>query len=221
VTGVREIEGYVVVLHLIEAARAFVRTAGPLKAEGVALAAWVGELEERYEREARGGAPIGWEPRRWRELVQGDRVSLGGVEAVIESTNTLQWHVDVSDEARRWHTGTGNNDDEDPCRTCRGACRRGRGWESPALEHSVTSVRLDGHRNPKTPDGSYKMPPDGEVETLRGPAGQALDEVNGYRSQIPGNDPVEVLASWSEEAAAVLEGAGLGPIEVMSVRGSE
>jgi hypothetical protein len=214
ISSLRPIDGAAVVLHLIEAARAFVRTAGPLKAEGVALAAWVGELEERYEREARGGAPVGWEPRRWRELVQGDRVSLGGVEAVIAGVGP-QFNGHVDPERYAYHPGVGNDVDENPCRACRGACRQTRGRKYQALEYSYTPVRLEGR------DRLYEMPPDGEVETLRGPAGQAVDEVNGYRSQIPGNEPIEVLASWSEEAAAVLEGAGLGPIEVMSVRGGE
>ena len=214
------VDGCAVVLHLIEAARAWARTAGAVGPEGTALAAWVAALEDRYEREARGEVAVGWEPRRWRELVAGDRIEIGGHEAVIESSFTHDWHVDARDEARRWHPGAGNDVDGDPCRTCRGACRRGRGWESPALEHSVTSIRLEGRRYEKTPDGSYRMPSDGEVETLRGPAGQALDEVNGHRSRVPGGvDPIEVLGSWVADAAATLEAAGLGPIEVMEVRG--
>lgn len=209
-TGVKPIDGAAVVLHLIEAARAWAHTAAPLKAEGVALAAWVAELEERYEREARGDAPVGWEPRRWRELVAGDRVELGGVEAVVQSAQTLDWHV--SPDKYAYHVGIGNSDDENPCRACNGRCRETRGRKYEALEHSVTSVKLEG-REPV-----YQMPPDGEVETLRGPAGQALDEVNGHRSQVPGGaDPIEVLGSWAAKAALTLEGAGLGPVEVLSI----
>jgi len=212
-SGLQPVDGCAVVLHLIEAARAWARTAGAVGPDGTALAAWVAELEDRYEREARGEVAVGWEPRRWRELVAGDRVELGGVEAVIASAVTQHWHVDTREEMRRWHPGSGNDAEEGSCRTCRGACHRGRGWESPALERSVTEVRLEGR------DRVYQMPPDGEVETLRGPAGRALDEVNGHRSRVPGGiDPAEVLASWVQDAAATLEAAGLGPIEVMEVR---
>lgn len=204
------IEGYAIVLHLVEAARAVAHADGPLTPEGQALVAWVTELEDRLTRETAAG-PVGWEPRRWRELIAGDRVELGGVEAVIASTVTQNWHVDP--EKYVYHVGIGNSDDENPCRACRGQCRETRGRKYQALEHSITAVRLEGR------DPLYQMPPDGEVETLRGPAGQALDEVNGHRSRaLGGIDPIEVLGSWAEDAAAVLEGAGLGPIEVMEVR---
>lgn len=207
----KPIDGTAVVLHLIEAARAWARGEQAQGPEGAALTAWVTELEDRFEREQRGDAPVGWEPRRWRELIAGDRVELGGVEAVIASAQVQNWHV--SPDKYAYHVGIGNSDDENPCRACKGQCRETRGRKYEALEHSVTAVRLEG-REPL-----YQMPSEGEVETLRGPAGQAVDEVSGYRSQIPGAEPIDVIGSWAAEAAQTLEAVGLGPIEVLSVRG--
>jgi hypothetical protein len=205
------IEGYAIVLHLIEAARAVAHADGPLSPEGQALVAWVTELEDRLTRETAAG-PVGWEPRRWRELIAGDRVELGGVEAVIASAVTQNWHVDP--EKYTYHPGSGREQDSE-CRACGGQCRETRGRKYQALEHSITEVRLEGR------DPVYQMPPDGEVETLRGPAGQAVDEVNGHRSRVPGGvEPIEVLGSWVADAVGVLEAAGLGPIEVMEVRES-
>jgi len=207
-SALQPVDGCAVVLHLIEAARAWARTAGAVGPEGTALAAWVAELEDRYEREARGEVAVGWEPRRWRELVAGDRVEIGGHEAVIASAMTQDWHAHP--EKYSYHPGMDNDVEENPCRACRGACRETRGRKYEALEHSITAVRLEGR------DPLYQMPPDGEVETLRGPAGRALDEVNGHRSRVPdGIDPAEVLGSWVQDAAATLEAAGLGPIEVL------
>lgn len=210
---VRPVDGCAVVLHLIEAARAWARAAGEVGPEGTALAAWVAELEDRYEREARGEVTVGWEPRRWRELVAGDRIEMGGVEAVIVSAQTQGWHV--SPDKYVYHPGIGNDEDENPCRACGGKCRETRGRKYEPLEHSITAVRLEGYER------LYQMPPEGEVETLRGPAGQAVDEVNGHRSRVPGGiDPIEVLSSWAQDAVATLEGAGLGPVEILEVRGS-
>lgn len=204
-TQVAPFDGTAVVLHLIEAAREWARVQGAgLRPEAVALVAWVSELEERYEREKVAPAPVGWEPRQWRELLPGDTVSLGGAEAVIAAPAVTQhWHVDTRNEVRKWHTGP----DEDHCRTCQQRCRRARGWESPALEHSVTLIRLEGREQ------AYRMPPDGEVETLRGEAGREADAASGYRSPLAEDGP-DVLTEWAWEAVQTLQAAGLKPVEV-------
>jgi hypothetical protein len=82
-------------------------------------------------------------------------------------------------------------------------------YRPAGLEHSVTLIRLDYR-----PDQPYPMPPDGEVETLRGPAGQAIDEANGFRSALA-EEPIDVMASWAQDAADTLAAAGLGPVEVI------
>lgn len=82
-------------------------------------------------------------------------------------------------------------------------------YRPTGLEHSVTLIRLDYR-----PDEPYPMPPDGEVETLRGPAGQAIDEANGFRSALA-EEPIDVMASWAQDAADTLAAAGLGPVEVI------
>jgi len=214
------IEGYAIVLHLVEAARAVAHADGPLTPEGQALVAWVTELEDRLTRET-AASPVGWEPRRWRELVAGDTIEVGGEEAVIEHAYLGDWHVD--EEKYAWHPGPNDPENGDRCRACGGGrCRQARGRKYAAKEQRYMRLMLVGRRNAENEvDGSYHMYNlDGEVETLRGPAGQAVDEVNGHRSRVPGGiDPIEVLGSWAEDAAAVLEGAGLGPIEVMRVEG--
>lgn len=82
-------------------------------------------------------------------------------------------------------------------------------YRPTALEHSVTMITLDYR-----PGEPYSMPPDGEVETLRGPAGQAVDEANGFRSALH-EEPIDVMASWAQDAADTLAAAGLGPVEVI------
>lgn len=202
-------DGTAIILHLIEAARAWnqpeAKWCGPEEQD---LEYWIGQLEERYAREQaeHGPAPVGWGPRAWRELVAGDTVEVGGVEAVIEKAYPGDWHVSETDYA--YHPGPDRGEESDGCKNCRGRCRETRGRKYAALEHSYVSVKLEG-REP-----TYKMPPDGEVETLRGPAGQALDEANGYRSAL-GEQEIDVMASWAADAAETLEAAGLGPIEVM------
>lgn len=172
-------DGTAVILHLIEACRevAASETVDHAGQDVTRIRAWVRELEEKLTREL-GPATVGWEPRRWRELVQGDTVSLGGVEAVVESAVTNHWHVDP----------------------------RSSEYRPQPLEHSVTALRLAGR------DQTYQMPPDGEVETLRGPAGQAVDEVNGRHFGMVEADRVLVLGSWAADAFLTLEAAGLNPV---------
>lgn len=188
----KPIDGTAVVLHLIEAAREWAEQQSVPSA--AALVAWVEELESRYAREAGGQEQVGWEPRRWRELVAGDRVEVGGHEAEIGSAFTSDWHVHPENYVYV----------------------QGEGRKYERFERTVTKVKFVGRSNAQTKDGAYDMPPDGEVETLRGPVGQALDEVNGHRS-IHAGDPIEVLGSWAAEAVDTLAAAGLGPIEVMNM----
>ena len=173
-------DGTAVVLYLIEAARTCAATWREqglrLKPEATALVAWVAELEERYAREQPAPAPVGWEPRRWRELLPGDRVSMGGQEATIANVATSRWHVDPLSNTYR----------------------------PQPLEHEVTKVRLEG-RAPL-----YSMPPDGEVETLRGEVGQRADAGSGYRSPLVG-ESVDVIKEWAWEAVQTLQAAGLEP----------
>lgn len=174
-------DGTAVVLHLIEAARACTtvwREQGTrLKPEATALVAWVAELEERYAREQPAPAPAGWEPRKWRELLPGDRVSMGGQEATIaQPAVTQHWHVDP----------------------------RSNTYRPQPMEHAVTLIRLEGREQ------AYRMPPDGEVETLRGEAGREADALAGYRSW-GAEQPVDVLAEWAWEAVQTLRAAGLDP----------
>jgi hypothetical protein len=204
-------DGTAIILHLIEAAQAIVRRpnyglSNLFDPEGRDLQYWVTLLEERYARERIESAPaVGWEPRYWRELVAGDRVSLGEQEAEIASAQVLGWHVDPDPKNRQWHEGP----DVDECRACnKGRCKKARGWFSPPLEHGYVAITLKGR------DPVYKMPPAGEVETLRGPAGQAVDEANGFRSVL-GEEEIDVMSSWAADAATTLEQAGLGPIEVL------
>jgi hypothetical protein len=198
-------DGTAIILHLIEAAREW--AAEPMNAGmtpvAYTLAAWVDALEKRYAREKHDLAPVGWEPRRWRELVAGDRIEIGGHEAVIEKAYDGTWHVDPENYV--YHPGPDRGEE---CRPCGGRCRETRGRKYPALEQSYVSVKLEG-REPV-----YTMPPDGEVETLRGPAGQAIDEANGHRSAL-GEHEIDVMASWAADAALTLEHAGLGPVEVL------
>lgn len=184
-------DGTAIVLHLIEAARDWRTGAFVTSDEGPelgTLARWVDALEERYAREQPAPEPVGWEPRRWREVVDGDRVTMGGVEAlVIGAPVTHHWHVDPKSSEYR-----------------------------PApLEHAARNVRLrwtgpDGAEQEKV----YPMPPGGEVECLRGPAGQEADRAAGHRSVLEG-ERVDVLEHWAGEAVAILELAGLGPVEVI------
>lgn len=178
-------DGTAEVLHLIEAARALAATAGDVdrRTDPAALAVigWAQALEARYAREQPAPDPVGWEPRRWRELVAGDTVEAGGVETEVLAASTQRWHVDPNSNEYR----------------------------PTPLEHDVTVVTLAFR-----PDQPYRMPPDGEVECLRGPAGQAVDEANGHRSLLS-QEPIDVMASWAADAALTLEAAGLGPAEVI------
>jgi hypothetical protein len=176
-------DGTAEVLHLIEACRRL-RKLAPLSEAARDIHHWVDALEARYTREQPEPEPVGWHPRRWRELVAGDRVEMNGVEALVEGTVTNNWHVDP----------------------------RSSEYRPEPLEHSVTVVRLTWGDPPATK--AYNMPPDGEVETLRGDAGQAVDEANGFRSALQ-EEPVDVMASWAEDAAITLAAAGLGPVEVI------
>lgn len=215
-------DGTAIVLHLIEAARAVVRRPGYglshlFDAEGRDLQRWVAELEIRYAREQPALAPAGWQPRTWSEVIAGDRVSLGGVEAEVVVSGNQRWHVQPDpndptgrDVRREWHEGP----DEDYCRSCQQRCLRHRGFRNFPLEHEVTAVTL--LLAGETETRHYpRMHPDGEVEVLRGPAGQAFDEANGFRSAL-GEESINVLESWAEDAAITLEAAGLGPVKVLS-----
>lgn len=177
-------DGVAEILHLIEAARA-ARDAwhlDPATPGYLPLIQYVERLEARYAREQPAPEPVGWHPRTWRELVAGDQVEVGGVQAtVLSCVSTFAGHVDPESNERR---------------------------PSP-LEHTTTLVRLDYR-----PGEPYSMPPDGEVETLRGPAGQAVDEANGFRSALH-EEPIDVMASWAQDAADTLATAGLGPVEVI------
>jgi len=216
-SALQPVDGCAVVLHLIEAARAWARTAGPVGPGGTALAAWVAELEDRFETETHGDAPVGWEPRRWRELMAGDKIEVGGQVAEIETAYLGDWHVDP--EKWAWHPGPNDPENSDSCRACGGRCRQTRGRKYEAAEQRYMRLMLVGRRNqdPKSDDGSYRMfNLDGEVETLRGPAGQAADRLSGHRSLAPGGvEPAQILDGWVEDAAATLAAAGLGPIEVL------
>lgn len=184
-------DGTAVVLHLIEACREVAsRTGLDLDGQDVRhIIHWTRELEARYVREQPEPEPVGWEPRRWRELADGDRVEMGGVEAmVVGDAFTNDWHVDPHSSEYR---------------------------PSP-LEHSVTNVRLKWGEPAQ--EKVYPMQPDGEVECLRGPIGQERDATAGYRPLLA-DEPVNVLESWAEDAARTLEAAGLGPIEVMTRNG--
>lgn len=79
-----------------------------------------------------------------------------------------------------------------------------------AMERAEVRVTLLWNGNERT----YGFPPRGEIEVKRGPAGQAVDEANGFRAGA-GDEPVNVLHSWAEDAAATLNAAGLGPVEVI------
>lgn len=209
-------DGTAVILHLIEAARAWqnavVRELGSSGAhplpEEQELDRWIDVLEARYQREKIEPEPVGWHPRRWCEVTAGDRVSLRGVEADVIRCITHHWHVDP--EKREWHEGP----DADYCRTCQQRCLKRKGWKNFPLEHDVTEVSLllPGETEPRT---YPRMLPDGEVEVLRGPAGRALDEVNGFRSELQ-EEPINVMQSWAADAAVTLEAAGLGPVEMVT-----
>lgn len=179
-TTAKPYDGTAVLLHLIEAARAWALESGSpddRRQAGVTLAGWVGTLERYVDQVVPPVPPVSWEPRRWRELVAGDRVSLGGVEAEVESAAVQDWHVDP----------------------------RSSEYRPEPLEHSVVALRLVGR------DMLYRMPPDGEVETFRGPAGAALDEANGRHLGLVEADRHMVLSSWAAEAFQTLEAAGLSP----------
>jgi hypothetical protein len=175
-------DGTAAILHLIEAARAVTKDYQSEIDPGDfrRLGRWVDELEKFIERAAPAEAPVGWEPRRWREVKPGDTVSAGGVEARVEAASTSRWHVDPQ---------------SNPV------------YPKP-LEHDVTTVRLAGR------DRVYQMPPDGEVETLRGPIGQEIDRQAGRGRADREAERIEVLGHWAGEAWQTLAAAGLQPEEV-------
>lgn len=174
-------DGVSVLLHLVEAVRAWDRKQSGLGTmfdqEAGTVRAWLRELEEHLEEVVPKVPPVGWEPRRWEELVAGDTVSLGGQEAVVASAMLQEWHVDPASSEYR----------------------------PQPLEHSYVALRLEGR------DPLYRMPPTGEVETLRGPAGQAVDEANGRHLGMVEADRVVVMGSWARDAMLTLEAAGLDP----------
>lgn len=183
-------DGTAVILHLIEAVRhwkKFCEIDPPWQHE-ITLKHWVEELERRLEREVPETAPVSWEPRTWGELCQGDRVSVGGVEAeVVAPVMVLRWHVDPN---RRKYV-------------------EGLGYVNFPLEHSTTRVKLSFREE------AYDMPTGGEVETLRGPLGQERDRAAGRGRAGLEEDRAAVLGHWVDEAAQTLEAAGLGPVEVL------
>lgn len=173
-------DGAAVILHLIEAARAWRRGAFVTSDEDpdlVSVADWVDQLEAWVENCVPDVAPVGWEARTWGELVEGDTVSVGGQEAEVEWTQVQGWHVDP----------------------------RSSEYRPQGMERSVTQVRLKGR------DRVYPMPSGGEVETLRGLAGQALDEANGRHVGMIAADRIMILASWASDAFQTLQASGLNP----------
>lgn len=205
-------DGTAIILHLIEAARelrSYDNWPGHVGTSNIVY--WIEKLEERYARDRIEPAPVGWEPRAWRDLLAGDTISLGGVEAVVEKAHLHRWHV--SETEYTYHPGPDRGEESDGCRGCGGRCRETRGRKYAEHERAYVGIKLVGREK------VYQMPLEGEVETLRGQGGQALDEVNGFRSSLA-EEPIDVMASWAADAALTLEHAGLGPIEVMRVEGS-
>lgn len=194
------VDGTAIILHLIEAARALINDGTIDHTLTANVRHWTHQLEERYARERIEAAPVGWEPRRWRDLVVGDRIEVSGNEAVVERAALEKW-LTLPPE--------GLPGDPDYPRSPDSPKYRELVYRPKPYVHSYVAVKLEGR------DTTYKMMnPDGEVETLRGPAGRAVDEANGYRSVL-GEEPVNVMASWAADAALTLEAAGLGPIEVI------
>jgi hypothetical protein len=170
----KPVDGCAVILHLIEAARDF-RRHFPLSEAARTLHHWVEELDRFIEQAAPADEPVGWEPRRWRELMTGDTVSLGGVEAVVESAMVQQWHVDPNSNEYR----------------------------PQPLEHEIVALRL------KDREPLYRMPPDGEVETLRGELGQTFDRRQGRGRDGVDEHRAAVIGGWADEAMQTLKAAGL------------
>lgn len=178
-TTAKPFDGIAALLHLVEAAREVTagETVDYAGQDVTKLRGWVRHLEEHLKAIVPDVPEVGWEPRRWRELIQGDTVSLGGVEAVVESASYQEWHVDP----------------------------RSSDFRPVPMDHAVVALRLVGR------DPLYRMPPEDEVETLRGPAGQAVDEANGRHLGLVKADRRMVLASWAADAFVTLEAAGLDP----------
>lgn len=176
----KPIDGTAVILHLIEAARVVTKDHQSEidPRDFRRLARWCDELEGWLERIT---PPVGWEPRTWKELEPGDTVSVGGVEAVVESAMYQSWHVNPKSNEYR----------------------------PTALEHDVVKLKLEGR--PKL----YDMPPDGEVEVLRGPIGQEKDRLSGRRRAQLQQEHDVMLERWADEAAQTIAAAGLGPVEVV------
>lgn len=216
-------DGTAVILHLIEAARALAQSAPRFKGTpAAAVVEWADRLESYLAEQIPDEQPAGWEARTWGEVVAGDRVSLGGVEADVQQAALLPWHVEPDPEKgvrQVWHPGRDAVDDETGapkhCRGCKGRCTRGRGYQTFPLEHSQMRVTLDidGHGVK-----ALGFAPDGEIEVLRGEAGRELDRVAGRGADIVKADRDMVLASWAREAYETLAAAGLSPEpQVMSV----
>jgi hypothetical protein len=216
----KPVDGTAVILHLIEAARAWARwgTADgpdPESSNPVQnLADWVNLLEERLAAEIPDEQEAGWEARTWGELLPGDRVSLQGVEALVKQVALLPWHVEPDPEKgvrQVWHPGYNAVDEgsgaPEHCRACRGRCQRGRGFQMFPLEHSQVRITLEfgGQVN------SYQMAPGGEIEVLRGPAGIEIDRAAGRGAGQVRADREMVLESWAAEAFQTLAAAGLSP----------
>lgn len=98
----RPADGVAVLLHLVQAAREVASREGlDLDGQDVReITRWVRELD-RWVDEAQPPPLVAqWEPRKWRELVHGDRVRMGTAEAEVQSTGTATWHVDPKSNDR-------------------------------------------------------------------------------------------------------------------------
>jgi hypothetical protein len=227
----RPIDGTAVILHLIEAVRAWnqpeARWCGQ---EERNLEEWANALETYLAEQIPDEQSAGWEPRTWGEVLTGDRVSAGGQEYLVKQAVVLNWHVESSaskNEGDRafgvrqvWHPGRDGMDEEgkpEYCRPCKGRCARGRGFQTFPLEHSqiaVTLIAADGR------EGRFTMPTGGEIEVLRGEAGREIDRAAGRGAQIVKADRDMVLASWAGEAFQTLAAAGLSPEpQIMTMEG--
>lgn len=208
-------DGYAVVLHLIEAARELISPeGGQVDQCSDRLIEWTRVLESYLAGEVPDEQPAGWEARTWGEVLPGDRVSLGGVEADVRQAVILGWHVEPDPETgvrQVWHPGHDAIDEESGapkyCRGCKGRCARGRGFQTFPLEHSQVRVELAFDGQVK----SYGMPTGGEIEVLRGEAGRAADRASGRHTDMIKADRDAVLASWAAESFEVLEATGLSP----------
>lgn len=222
----KPIDGYAVILHLIEAARALSSFDHTLNAN---VRHWVGVLETYLAEQIPAVVEVGWEARTWGELLPGDTINAGSGEALVtkSSTLTLPWHLEpdpVTGVRQVWHPGRDAVDEEsgapEHCRACRGRCTRGRGYQVFAKEWSQSAALVTlAHEGVER---EFKMPFANEIEVLRGPAGRAADESSGRHGQMIKADRDMVLASWAAEAYEVLAATGLTPEPVaMTMKGEE